>query len=749
MRKGEDGGGAATHSENGIGGDGPELDVHDENPPAWAVMAADEIIRMVVEPDAGGMHRFRRRPTTPPVVQIADRYLTGLLDLRAQEFPYLLEFVRCRFERPPDIRQAKLAGCEFDRCWLPGLEARNLRSDNDIALRHSTVHGGRVDLTDADINGTLTLSGSTLYNPSGRALHGNRLVLAGALLATDMNVTGEIRIPGLRAGGNVNFRGAALDSPTGFALNANGIQVAGNLLCGTEPNSERRFTSNGALFLTNARIESDLVLRGAQLRQDNPPAALTPQEDPSFDMAATLVGDRLHVEGNVMLDQGLESTGTLRLMNGHIGGSLWLNRATVNVSGGHEFPFTRRALHFDGTRIDGDLEAWRSEMVGQLRLVDVTVRGSMLLDEAKLHSPSADVVHARRLTVGGNLDCRSGQIAGSFLLQGATIGANLDLRSSRLVEPGRYSRDGRAKPSLDARAITIGRDLTCAAGRDAFSAHGEIRMYRASVGRQANFAGAELGSDLADTALNAYGANIQDLLVRFGRAPRGRISLRHAYCAALTDSAAFWEATGGVDLEDFRYDALAEPVPLWDDKQVIRRLTWLRQAMSQQYSPGPYDQLAAMFRATGSDEHASTVLIRKQRHRYEALADGYRVLWPGVWLWSLVQRLMVGYGYRPTRALVWLLLLLVFGTLWFGLLPDDCALHHANNANLVVSDGRCALSSDDKEVVWNPFLYTLDLLVPIVDFGNKNRWHMAGADQWISATIIAMGWILASTVSAG
>ncbi|MGH3624073.1 MAG: oxidoreductase, partial [Sciscionella sp.] len=110
-----------------------------------------------------------------------------------------------------------------------------------------------------------------------------------------------------------------------------------------------------------------------------------------------------------------------------------------------------------------------------------------------------------------------------------------------------------------------------------------------------------------------------------------------------------------------------------------------------------------------------------------------------------VQRLMVGYGYRPTRALVWLLLLLVFGTLWFGLLPDSCV----HDARLVINGGRCALSSDDKGVVWNPFLYTLDLLVPIVDLGNKSRWHMAGADQWISATMIAMGWILASTVAAG
>jgi hypothetical protein len=46
-------------------------------------------------------------------------------------------------------------------------------------------------------------------------------------------------------------------------------------------------------------------------------------------------------------------------------------------------------------------------------------------------------------------------------------------------------------------------------------------------------------------------------------------------------------------------------------------------------------------------------------------------------------------------------------------------------------------------------LYTLDLLVPIVDFGHKNRWQISGPSQWISVLLIAAGWILATTVAAG
>src|SRR6266702_2243703 len=110
-----------------------ELDVHDPNPPHWARMPAEDVIRRVLEPDTTSMLRWRRRSPAPPVVRIEDRYLTGTLDLRALEFPYLLEFVRCRFEQRPDLRQATLAGLELRGCWLPGLSARNTRSDNDIA----------------------------------------------------------------------------------------------------------------------------------------------------------------------------------------------------------------------------------------------------------------------------------------------------------------------------------------------------------------------------------------------------------------------------------------------------------------------------------------------------------------------------------------------------------------------------------------------------------------------------------------
>jgi hypothetical protein len=46
-------------------------------------------------------------------------------------------------------------------------------------------------------------------------------------------------------------------------------------------------------------------------------------------------------------------------------------------------------------------------------------------------------------------------------------------------------------------------------------------------------------------------------------------------------------------------------------------------------------------------------------------------------------------------------------------------------------------------------MYTLDLLLPIVDLGRQNALNPSGATQWFSYFLVAAGWILATTIAAG
>ncbi|WP_158847344.1 hypothetical protein [Saccharothrix deserti] len=711
------------------------LDVFDPSPPRSARMAAADVLRGVGEPD-GTWRLPRRRAGMPPVVRVADRFLTGTLDLRAVEFPYLLEFVRCRFEEPPDLRQGKLAGIEFADSWLPGLSARNLSSANEVSLAGSTVEG-LVDLVDADVAGSLSLRDSSLSVPDAIAFHADRLKLAGGLLAQRVKVAGELRMAGANVGGYCNFSGGLLDNPLGHSFNGTGLHVGGNLLM-------NGCTLHGTMLLAGARVDSALTLRGttaADGRADDD--ALDPHSDPN----ATLVFDRLTVDGDVQLDRGFRSAGTVRMVNATVGGTLSLSGGAFDALGESDNEPTGfgralatgtaeptgygRALHLDGTQVGGDIIGRQAQVRGQFRMVDFQAKGSLILDGSTLDNPRADAVLGNRSRIGSNFTAREVEVTGGLELRGVHVGANLDLRGSRITQPGRYRHQPAGKPSLDVGGAVIGRDLICARGAKEFVAHGGVRARRAQIGRMATFAGAVLGDKLDAHALNLLGMQVQELVVTPVTPPRGDVTLRQVRCTVLDDNETFWSATGRIDLEEFRYDSLRHPIDLRDDAEVERRLRWLRQAMRRTYRPGPYDQFAEMLRASGNDEHAATVLVEKQRLRYRAVAEGRRWLRPLVLLWSWLQRAMVGYGYRPARALAWLVVTWLLGSTYFATGP------------------RLEEINEQDHLPWNPWLFTIDLVVPIVDFGNKNRWQTPDESQWIASGLIVMGWILATTVAAG
>jgi hypothetical protein len=98
--------------------------------------------------------------------------------------------------------------------------------------------------------------------------------------------------------------------------------------------------------------------------------------------------------------------------------------------------------------------------------------------------------------------------------------------------------------------------------------------------------------------------------------------------------------------------------------------------------------------------------------------------------WSWLQEVTVGFGYRPLRATAWLALFLALGTLVFG-------LHHPP-----------ALPGT-AHPAFNPFVYTVDLLVPLVGLGLRNSYDPQGPQRWLAYLLIAVGWVFVTTIAAG
>lgn len=749
----------------------PPFDPFAVNPDQRYEVKAEELLRPFLEPGSGGLLRWWKQTTNAPIAQVEDAYITGKLDLRGADLQYLFLFERCRFEQPPDVREASLLGLIFRQCWLPGLQARNFRSRNDVRLMDSVVEAGlspadseiigpaaedtdrdfseaAVNLTDAVVDGSVVLTRSHLLHPQGRAFRADRILLTGALLAQRLQASGEVRFPGLRVGGNVDFSGALLENPEGVALLATGLQIGGNLMCGVDSSDteQRSFTARGVLDLTHGKVSGDVVFRQGKLVAGQTSATLVntwQADDPYADLCPALLADRMHVEGNVELSDDLDVTGTIRMINAHIGGSLRLAGARISVTGGRSRPQHDRAIHLDGSHISGDLDGNGLRTQGQFRLADVTVGGNAFAEDGIFTYPADDAFSARRSHISGNLTLSDCSLNGTLRLQGITVGGSVELRGTQLAQPGRTSGEW----TVDLRSAQIARSLELTAnGSRAFSVYGGVSLDGAVVKRRIDLTGAVLRPlSPRHAALDAGGVVVDEFALTPAVPPDGKVVLAGARCDTLSDTRALWEAIGGVELEDFRYESLDTPIDLRDNATVKERIRLLRHAM-RRYRPGPYDQFAAMLRAGGNEEHADMVMIKKQQYRYESLARGSRLFGVGVRLWSWLQRSMVGYGYRPLRALTWLAMLLVTGSLWFGLGDDDCV---NDTERFEVIDGRCVVNQDDTGLEWNPVLYTADLLVPITDFGNKGRWHMGGVDKWVATGFIGMGWVLVTTVAAG
>ena len=91
----------------------------------------------------------------------------------------------------------------------------------------------------------------------------------------------------------------------------------------------------------------------------------------------------------------------------------------------------------------------------------------------------------------------------------------------------------------------------------------------------------------------------------------------------------------------------------------------------------------------------------------------------------------MGYGYRTWLAAFWLVGFLILGTWLFG---------------SVYRGELTPANKPDVQPAFQPFLYTLDLLLPVVSLHVRDAWIAHGAAQVWSVVFIIMGWILATAV---
>ena len=408
---------------------------------------------------------------------------------------------------------------------------------------------------------------------------------------------------------------------------------------------------------------------------------------------------------------GFQAEGEVRLVGAHISGPLVLSGAKLANHAGI-------ALSADRITVDGGMfcgEKFQAE--GEVRLPGAHISGQLDLIGAKLANHPGIALNAERITVDGAMSGEGFQAEGEVRLPGAHISGQLTLNGAKLANPNGAKLPNPNGCALYADRITVGGGMYCGEG---FQAEGEVRLTGAHISGQLVFRGASLHEvfalDFLEAELTLDSLQAESLWLN-DMAAIGRVNLDSAQVKVLDDTPGRWPPS--MRLDGFIYESLQ---PYAEARGASGRLAWLAHAVPG-YRAQPYEQLAAYYRRLGHDEEARRVLLAKQRRRRHTLGPVGR-------LTGYLLDGIVGYGYRPSRAFTWLVVLLAAGSVYFTV-------------------NRPAPINPAQHPHYQPVLYTADLLIPLVNLGQSNLWAPRGAAQWVAAALVGLGWVLVTAVVAG
>jgi hypothetical protein len=551
------------------------------------------------------------------------------LDLDNLTTTIKLTLFDCLLDEGITAEAAHLPGLLLRRCLLthpsmPALCADELRTDAGVSFEGSTIRAysadGAIRLNGAQIGGQLDCSGAIMANPSGAVLHGERLkvndnvFLSSGFTAEGAGADGAIRLVGARIGGQLDCSGATITSPSGPALQGDHLHVEGNVLL------RAGFTANGcggggAVRLTWARIGGQLDCSGATFAN--------PSGTALWAGALQVTGSvylRVGSTGDPLTAEGVGEKGAVRLVGARIGGQLDCSGATITNPSGP-------ALHCEHLKVDGNVRLSTDFVAngggdGAVRLAWAHVGGELNCSGATITNPSGPALRAGSLHVAGSVFLSAGFTAdgvgelGAVRLSGAHISRQLDCSGATITNPN--------GPALHGERLQVDGDVVLHAGF--FAADGELGSMRLS--------GAHIGGQL----------DCSSAIVTSKSNPLHRWTL------------------DGLTYPRLPLDPLGQGAAGWLD---------LFQRATPSYAAQPYQQLASVYRAAGHDRDVRQILIAQ---RQAQLARG--VLTGRERLWARITGTILGYGYQPWRALLFLLCVVITSVLLTITLGVHGALIH-------------------------------------------------------------------------
>jgi hypothetical protein len=674
---------------------------------------------------------------------------------------------------PVDRRSTGPSGdAEFDPVAVLVLDRAEVRGN--VELDGSFQAHGSVRASSAQIGGDLRFDRAGIGLPNARAyaVVADGVVVRGQVTGTDAHLQGEICLQDARIQHNVQLQRSIVRSPGADAVNLNRARIGGTIDCG-------RMVAEGSIRLSDVTAGSVFV-SGASLSAP----CVTDQMIYQVGSRETLCDPLLNLIGS-------EITGTVR---GNPSGGPFRARGSIALRGAK----VSRSVQFisaeiacdDGPAIDAstltcsDLFLAGLDAVGGVVFTDARIAGDLDLTRAYLRWDAESVADlaAGRLplpsidgsaaVIGGDAWFDGTRAEGLVRLRRATVRRSVGMKDVAYGVAAVHAATVSGSPPDDLveaarrRALFVGQAMAAGTGRPPDGL---------GLGLEEDGAGRALESGVL--ALDLARLQTPDLVVAPSQALRGNVDLSRAEIISFTDNGNLWRADR-LDLLGLEYQV---HIDLDAKPGQAEWITQIRRFESTKILPPPsalgtdvalptgqlsqpYLQLAAIYRAAGSDSVARRILFEMRKREWAqrtAAPPGLssprqRARRGLVALAGVLYRITVGYGYRLQLALYWLIGLWLAGLVVFTFLAPDLA---PDPVPVVGTDGRtqaCVVVPSADPVAdqpgycgrFSPALYSLDLLVPVVDLGQKSSWHYRDeAMQLFGDFLQVAGWILATAAA--
>ena len=411
-------------------------------------------------------------------------------------------------------------------------------------------------------------------------------------------------------------------------------------------------------------------------------------------------------------------------------------------------------LFLDGSSLPG-LQAERVEARGgvylrgadigeEVNIAQSRLGGNLECDGAKLNATRGYALHAQCIEAR-NVLLRAAHVRGGINISGAQLTADFDCAGVVVTRVEGIAIDA---SECEVRASVVLRSVRI---------EGEVRIVASTINGDLNcsdgsFVNAgQAAIDISRTAIKGA------FFLRSGAVVNGALSMTGTSIGTIHDDAACWPAHGDLLLNRCRYGAFID-API----DARSRLDWIARQTPERWGedfwPQPYEQLASVFREMGHGEDARAVLIAKERlQRRARRARTANPLWRMVLTAvDAVLGVTLAYGRQPLLAFVWLMLFWAIGVAVFANAEAKSAFKPNSSVVLRAPEWTlCGLGQTEERVLvstrqptpglaepgqtqldcfhqrweassypeFNPWIYSLDALLPVLEMGQKEFWR--------------------------